>query len=528
MIVMNGVRIPLEEDCENAIDAACCKLGLNAADLPHKQIRRVSIDSRHATIMQVCSVVLDLGDPVDEAVLCRKFPEVSLYKKTEIEPVFGRTPMQHRPVVVGSGPAGLFAAYILAWYNYRPILIERGGDIDCRTAAVQRFNESGQLDPENNIQFGEGGAGTFSDGKLTSRINDALCDYVLETFVRHGAPDEIRYLAKPHIGSDLLGAIIKDMRKMILRKGGEVRFNTRLDDITARKGRMESVRCAGQELTADVVVLACGHSARDTYTLLKNRGLVFSPKPFSVGLRIEHLQHDIDRAQYGANAGNPYLPPAEYALATKVGARGVYTFCMCPGGSVVAAASQEGGVVTNGMSKYARRGKNANSAVAVSVDAKDLGGPFEAVDYQRALERTAFIFGGGNYRAPAQNVGSFLDGGKDLRVGPVEPTYARGVREADLGAILGDDISAALRAALKTFGQKIAGFDAPHAILTGIESRTSSPLRIERDNDSRQAIGFAGLYPCGEGAGYAGGIMSAAVDGIRTALEIMRVYNAKR
>lgn len=524
MLLVSGIRIPLESPDGEAAAHAAKKLCLAQSQIVGWQLHRLSYDARRGTVTKVCSLTMTLADPAQEATLARRYDDVRVYAPPVLEPRIGAQTPAHRPVIAGFGPAGLFAAYLLAQHGYRPLVLERGGDIDRRVDKVAAFFATGALDTQTNVQFGEGGAGTFSDGKLTTRIGDRLCRYVLETFAQHGAPDDILYRAKPHIGTNRLRQVVKAMRQSIIEQGGDVLFDTPLDDITAKNGRLAAVYSGGQAIDADILLLACGHSARDTFALLHKKGLPLAAKSFSVGLRIEHLQADIDRALYGESAGHPLLPKGEYALSAKIGGRGVYTFCMCPGGIVVAAASETGGVVTNGMSDYARDGANANSAVAVTVEAAGFAGPFAAIEYQQALERAAYAAGGGAFGAPAQDVGSFLAQKPGLRIGRVAPSYPRGVRDGDLAALLGADIAGCLRDGITTFGKKLRGFDAPDALLTGLETRTSSPVRIVRDADSRQAVGLQGVYPCGEGAGYAGGIMSAAVDGVKSALAVMAVY----
>lgn len=524
MVVVSGIRISLNADNSAALDAALAKLGISQNAVADWYLYRESCDARHGTVTRVCSVALALADTVDEAQLCARYDNVRPLLQAEFKPVLGTERLNNRPVIAGFGPAGLFAAYLLAQYGYRPLVLERGGDMDSRTKKVETFFEDGTLDEQTNIQFGEGGAGTFSDGKLTTRINDPLCRFVLEAFAEHGAPQDILYKAKPHIGTDHLRGVIKSMRQAILENGGEVLFDTALDDIRSGNGQVEAAVFKQQVQQADVLILACGHSARDTFLMLQNKNLELTAKAFSVGLRIEHLQQDIDRALYGTLAGHPRLPKGEYALSAKVDGRGAYTFCMCPGGVVVPAASEQGGVVTNGMSNHARGGKNANSALVVSVDAKDFKDPFSAIAFQQQLERLAYRAGGGNFCAPAQDMDSFLAGKAGLKTGKVIPSYARGVTGSDFTTLLSPQIIRCLQQGAASFGRKIKGFDSADAILTGLETRTSSPLRIERDQETRQALGMQGLYPCGEGAGYAGGIMSAAVDGLKTALAVMARY----
>jgi uncharacterized FAD-dependent dehydrogenase len=410
-------------------------------------------------------------------------------------------------------------------------LIDRGDCVADRVRSVDRFVIDGVLDPDSNIQFGAGGAGTFSDGKLITRINDARCGYVLERLHDFGAPDEILTKAKPHIGTDILRNVVDRMLARIQEVGGEVHYRTRLDELCENADGSLTAKTNRGNFLCGALVLALGHSARDTYRMLISHQFAIEPKPMSIGVRIEHLQSDIDRALYGDYAGHPALGPAEYALSDTKGARGVYTFCMCPGGQVVAAASEEGGVVVNGMSHYARDGKNANCAVAVSVGVNDYE-PVEgnlalgAIAYQRTIEKAAFLVGGGDYSAPIQTVGDFMAGIVKHEPSRVVPTYRNGVkvRVADLSGVLPSYVTDGLRYGLSSFDSKIAGFAAGDAVLSAPETRTSAPVRILRGEDGR-ALGHERIYPCGEGAGYAGGITSAAVDGIKIALSIMASYS---
>lgn len=522
-LLVSNIRLPFDEPEAQAIAEARRLTGL-VSNETQAVASRVSIDARRGRIFRVYSVRLDA--PVDEKAFAEHLQMPFVRYQDDARPAIprGTKRLEHRPVVVGLGPAGLFAAYTLAKHGYAPLVLERGGDLDARDRAVEAFWSGGALDPETNIQFGEGGAGAYSDGKLTTRIGDPLCSAVLDTLAAHGAPDDIVKKAKPHVGTDILKDVVRAMRRDIIANGGEVRFGTALTGVSVQNGALRAVRTADGETACERAVIAIGHSARDTFYALHENGVYFVPKAFSVGVRIEHLQSEIDRALYGKFAGHPLLPPAEYNLSRREGGRACYSFCMCPGGVVVAAQSEENSVVTNGMSYHARDGKNANAALAVSVDPADFddGTPFGGVALQRRIERAAFAQTG-SYRAPCQRVGDFLAGKPSRKPGIVQPTYPVGVQFGEAAASLPDFAQTMLRDSLPYFGRKIRGFDAADALLTGPETRTSSPVRMERGGDLF-GLGCKGLIPCGEGAGYAGGILSAAVDGMRAAYRIMEEF----
>ncbi len=493
-------------------------------------IYRRSVDARRKNDVKfVCSVALTGDFPTENEGIMKRLSDNGVSELCSGEPtvVFGSQKQMGRAVVVGTGPAGLFAGLLLAENGYSPILIERGGDVDARVAAIESFKKNRVLDPDTNIQFGAGGAGTFSDGKLVTRVNDPLCGYVLRRFVEFGAPEEILYTARPHIGTDYLRLVVKNMTEHIISLGAEIRYNTKMLDISLSGTSAVSVKTNRGDIEASAVVLAIGHSARDTYKTLLSRSFVIEPKPFSVGVRVEHLREDINRAMYGDFAGHPAFSSAEYNLSCNTKTRGVYTFCMCPGGTVVAAASEEGGVVVNGMSTHARNTDNSNSAVAVSVFREDYGSnPYKAIEFQRDIERRAYIAGGSDYSAPITTLGDFLAGNKATQKPTrIKPSYmdGEGVRPASPDEYLPDFVTRGLRSAFCEFDKRIKGFATPDAILTGAETRTSAPVRIMR-SEQRLAIGYDNIYPCGEGAGYAGGITSAALDGINTALAIMAKF----
>lgn len=527
MLLVRNIRLPLS--CPDP-DAEAAAQALHILRVPaHKAARcgvaKLSVDARHGKPVLVYTMAITLKDEGEESAYAGASPCVCFTQPARFSFSVGDTALKTRPVVVGLGPAGLFAALLLARSGFRPLVLERGPELDERVKAVEHFEKTGELNLNANIQFGEGGAGTFSDGKLTTRIGDELCGFVTEVFLQHGAPAEIAWKQKPHVGTDLLRGVITSIRREIEALGGEVHFNTALTGFEQKNGRLTGIFTTGGTFPCEALVFAVGHSARDTFGMLMDSGLVLECKPFSVGFRAEHLQSEIEKSLYHEAAGHPALPRGEYQLSQHVGDRCVYTFCMCPGGQVVASASETGHVVTNGMSYHARDGKNANAAVVVSVDGRDFDNdPAKAVAFQRQLEQAAYRAGGGGYLAPAETVGSFLAGRGQLELGAVQPTYPRGVTPADLGALLPDELSSALRDGLNSFGRKLAAYRAPDAVLTGLETRTSSPVRLLRDKETLVCEALPGLYPCGEGAGYAGGIMTAAVDGVRCAAALMKRY----
>lgn len=534
MIRVSNIKIKLSE-IDNPKDEIqvlkqklLSKLKISEKELKHFKISKKSIDARKKD--DICLVYSVDADVHNETGLLRRAdskiittaPDMA-YKMVQ----HGSEKLTARPVIVGMGPAGLFAGLMLSRYGYRPILVERGEDVDSRVQKIKRFWNEGALDTESNVQFGEGGAGTFSDGKLTTLINDKRCAVVLEEFVKAGAPKEILYHYRPHIGTDLLRNIVKNIRHEIIANGGEVRFKTKVTDIIIKNGIIHAVRLNDTEtLRCGVVLLALGHSARDTFEMLKRQGVNISPKSFSVGVRIEHPQKVINIAQYGDAADHPMLGAADYKLAYhSKNQRSAYTFCMCPGGYVVAAASEYNGVVTNGMSEYKRDGKNANAALLVGVTPSDFmsDDPLAGIEFQRKWERLAFKLGGENYMAPAQLTEDFLNDRKSTGFGSVTPTYKPGVALSELKSCLPEYVIETMKEAILYFDTKLKGFALPDSVLTGVETRSSSPVRINRDEKFTSNID--GLYPVGEGAGYAGGIMSSAVDGIKTAEKVIERYS---
>jgi hypothetical protein len=541
MLRLTELRLSLNHSEEELRDAILAELGIGRQELIGYSIFRRSFDARRKGAIALI-YHLDVETTREEEVL----------RRLSGNPHVGPTPdtsycfvaaapgdLASRPVVIGMGPCGLFAGLLLAEMGFRPLILERGKPVRERTVDTFGFWRRRQLDPESNVQFGEGGAGTFSDGKLYSQIKDPghRGRKVLTEFVEAGAPPEILFVNKPHIGTFRLVKMVESMRAKIEALGGEIRFQSRVEDLVVEAGRLRGLILAGGErLAADHVVLAVGHSARDTFEMLFRRGVRMEAKPFSIGFRIEHPQSLIDRCRFGAQAGHPLLGAADYKLVHHCrNGRSVYSFCMCPGGTVVAAASEPGRVVTNGMSQYSRDERNANSGIVVGVTPEDYssegdpGGPLAGIEFQRRWEARAFELGGGTYDAPGQLVGDFLAGRPSTAFGAVLPSYRPGVRLGDLSSSLPDYAIAAIREALPAFDRQIRGFAMRDALLTGVETRTSSPVRIPRNEDF-QSLNTEGLYPAGEGAGYAGGILSAGVDGIKVAeaVALSLVEAAKR
>jgi uncharacterized FAD-dependent dehydrogenase len=517
-----------KQELELLKNIAAKKLKIKFKDIQTLRILKKSLDARRKDeIMFIYSVAVELQEYMKDQLIDGK--DIFEYNPEPYEePVCGVEELHDRPIVIGSGPAGIFCGLLLAERGYKPLILERGKDVDARTKDIDTFWKSGVFHEESNVQFGEGGAGTFSDGKLTTRIKDSRCDLVLQKFVEAGAPDEILYLNKPHIGTDILKKVVKNMRNQIIELGGEVRFSAKVTDIIIENNAAKGVVINETETEySETILAALGHSARDTYQMLFERGLSIVQKPFSIGVRIEHPQTMVDEVQYGKQARHSALGAADYMLTyrSETTGRSAYSFCMCPGGMVVAAASEKGMIVTNGMSEFARDKQNANSAVVVSVSPEDFGSshPLAGIEYQRTWERKAYEAGGGDYKAPVQLVGDFLSGKSSTKLGGVQPSYMPGVKLTNMQLCLPDYVTATLKEALKEFDKKIKGFARRDALITGVETRTSAPIRIVR-KENMESENIENFYPIGEGAGYAGGIISAAVDGIKAAERIISRY----
>jgi uncharacterized FAD-dependent dehydrogenase len=531
MIRITELPLPLDYTPEQLRQAVVRRLKIRDPDLLEVTLFKRSYDARKKNTGIVFVCIID-ASVVDEAKVLERHSrdrQISVAPDTSYHPG-ARAPagLAERPIVIGFGPGGLFAALLLAQMGFRPIVLERGRDVRRRTQDTWGLWRRKVLDPVSNVQFGEGGAGLFSDGKLYSQIKDPKFygRKVMQEFVKSGAPPEILFVSKPHIGTFRLTGIVEKMRAEIESLGGEVRFESRATDLQIKDGQIEGVTLEnGETLRSRHVVLALGHSSRDTFRMLEKRGVFLEAKAFAIGFRIEHPQSLIDRARLGRFAGHPELGAADYKIVHHASnGRSVFSFCMCPGGMVVAATSEEGRVVTNGMSQYSRNERNANAGIVVGIEPeKDFpGGPLAGVALQEALEAKAFELGGSDYCAPGQLVGDFVRGAASTQLGEVEPSYQPGVKLGDLAAALPAYAIDAIREALPVFGRQIHGFDRDDAVLTGVETRTSSPVRITRDAETLQSLNTRGLYPCGEGAGYAGGILSAGVDGIKVAEALAR------
>lgn len=527
-IRINNIVLGLDDNIDLVKKKVSKKLKVSQEEIKDFRIVKESLDARNKDNIKFTYAV-EVSHKDEEKIVNKvhdKDVRIDNYKyEPDAEP--GNEILSHRPVVVGLGPAGLFSALMLAEKGYKPLVIERGEDVDKRTETVNKFWKNGELNLESNVQFGEGGAGSFSDGKLTTRIKDKKCDYVLRELVKAGAPSEIIYEAKPHVGTDILKDVVKNIRNKIIALGGEVMFSSKLEYINGKDGKIKSIKVNGEEIPCEALVLALGHSSRDTYEMLSNIGVFMEPKAFAIGVRIEHPQEMINVGQYGKMAEHPRLQAASYNLTyqSKTLGRGVYSFCMCPGGVVVAASSEEGRLVSNGMSYHARDLENANSALVVTVGPEDFEGDsvLRGMEFQRHYEELAYKLGGSNYKAPVQLVGDFVNDRKSMKLGSVTPSYQPGYEFADMRECLPSYAVAAIKEGIGNFDRKIKGYGMNDAVLTGIETRTSAPVRITR-NENLESISMSGLYPAGEGAGFAGGIISAAVDGIKVAERIISKY----
>ncbi|MCR4945142.1 MAG: NAD(P)/FAD-dependent oxidoreductase [Clostridium sp.] len=528
-IRINNINLSIDEPKELVKKKVAKELRIKEDEIINYTIIKESIDARKKDNIKF-NYCIDVNCNGEKRILSKakckdaKIEEEEFEEKTP----HGTKKMNSRPVVIGFGPAGIFATLTLAQQGYKPIVFERGEDAETRTRTVESFwKGESDLNLESNVQFGEGGAGAFSDGKLTTRIKDKRCRFVLKELVQAGAPEEIMYEGKPHVGTDILKDVVMNIREQIKSLGGEVHFNSRLESINVKDGVLKSIVVNGSEIPCEALVLAIGHSSRDTYEMLHRQGIFMESKPFAIGVRIEHPQEIINVSQYGKFANHPRLKAADYRLTyqSRANNRGVYSFCMCPGGVVVAAASEEKRLVSNGMSYHARDLENANSALVVTVGPNDFEGnsPLNGMEFQRHYESLAYNLGGGNYKAPVQLVGDFLKDQKSTKIGKVNPSYTAGYELRELKECLPSYVIDTLKEGITVFDNRIKGYAMDDAVLTGIETRTSAPVRLSR-NDNLESISAKGLYPSGEGAGFAGGIISAAVDGIKVAEKIIAEY----
>lgn len=528
MLRVTNIKISINDDKSKILKLVLNKLKIKENELVKYYIFKESIDARKKDKIDfVYTVDVELKN--EQKLLKKAIKDVVEVKQPSyIDIKHGSNKINHRPVVVGSGPAGLFASLLLAQRGYNPLLIERGLDVDERTKDINKFWNNRIFKNNSNVQFGEGGAGTFSDGKLTTRIKDIRCRKVLEELVNFGSPDEILYSHKPHVGTDILKNVVKNIREEIKRLGGQVRFNTQVTDIEVEDNSIKAVIVNnGERIECNHAILAVGHSARDSYEMLYSKGVKIIQKPFAIGARIEHPQVLINKSQYKGFYDHPRLGAADYRLIEHTSnGRTAYSFCMCPGGTVIASASNEFEVVTNGMSEHARDKVNANSAFLVNVTPEDFKSthPLAGIEFQRKYEKLAYELGGNNYNAPMQLVGDFLNDKITTDIGKVQPSYKPGVTGTDLRECLPEFITSTMKEALISLDKKLNGFAMHDAVLTGVETRSSAPVRIVRDEETLQSVSTKNLYPCGEGAGYAGGIITAAVDGIKCAEKIIEEY----
>lgn len=527
-IRVNNVTLTIDDDKSLLKHKVAKKLKIRENEIKDLKIIKESLDARKKDAIKF-NYCVDIKCNNERQIVSKiKDNSAKLEEELKDEPFkYGNKKLNTSPVVIGLGPAGLYSALTLAKHGYKPIIFERGEDVDSRTKTVEEFWNTGKLNINSNVQFGEGGAGAFSDGKLTTRIKDKRCSFVLEELIKNGAPEEIIYVAKPHVGTDILKTVVKNIREEIKALGGEVHFNSRFEGIRKEDGKLKSIIVNGEEIPCECLILAIGHSSRDTYEMLHESGVNMEQKAFAIGVRIEHPQEVINESQYGKYSNHPKLKAAEYRLAyqSEEQNRGVYSFCMCPGGVVVGAASEEGRLVSNGMSYHARDLDNANSALVVTVGPEDFEGdhPLAGMEFQRYYENLSFKVGGGDYKAPVQLVGDFLSDKISTKLGRVIPTYKPGYVFKDLRDCLPSYVVDTIKEGIHIFGKRIKGYDMDDAVLTAIETRTSAPVRMPRD-EKLQSVNLKGLYPTGEGAGFAGGIVSAAVDGIKVAERIMEEY----